>query len=131
MGEWFLAEDMRLKRKTALKILTAIFSPDKERLRRFEPEACAASAHNHPNILNVHEFGGEDGTIFIPPEFVRGKTLRERLDAEPIDLREVPDVALQIAAPLSAGHEADITHRDINPENVMIRADSLARLIKT
>ncbi len=130
MGEVFLAEDTRLKRKIALKILPAALSRDKQCLRRFEQEACAASALNHPNILTVHEFGSENGTNFIISEFVKGETLRERLgDGEPIHLPETLDIALQVAAALHAAHESGIVHRDIKPENVMIRADGLVKVL--
>jgi eukaryotic-like serine/threonine-protein kinase len=129
MGEVFLAEDTRLKRKIALKILPALLGQDKERLRRFEQEACAASALNHPNILTVHEFGAKDGTVFIASEFVKGETLRERLGGAPLDLSEALDIALQIAAALGAAHESGIIHRDIKPENVMIRRDALVKVL--
>ncbi|HEY0458749.1 MAG TPA: protein kinase [Pyrinomonadaceae bacterium] len=129
MGEVFLAEDTRLKRKIALKILPAMFGQDKERLRRFEREARAASALNHPNILTIHEFGVEDGTIFIASEFVKGETLRERLSGEPINFRKVLDIVLQIAAALNAAHESGIVHRDIKPENIMIREDGLVKVL--
>ncbi|CAN5210372.1 hypothetical protein BH10ACI1_BH10ACI1_15250 [soil metagenome] len=129
MGEVFLAEDMRLKRKIALKILPSMFGEDKERLRRFEQEARAASALNHPNILTVHDFGTEDRTIFIASEFVKGETLRERLDGEAMNLGEVLDIALQIAAALVAAHESGIVHRDIKPENIMLREDGLVKVL--
>jgi eukaryotic-like serine/threonine-protein kinase len=129
MGEVFAAEDMRLKRKIALKILPALFSLDKERLHRFEQEACAASALNHPNILTVHEFGADEGTIFIASEFVKGETLRERLTGKSLDLSEALYIALQIAAALNAAHESGIIHRDIKPENIMLRDDGLVKVL--
>src|SRR5215213_5079803 len=129
MGEVFLAEDARLKRKIALKILPALPGQDKERLRRFKQEACAASALNHPNILTVHEFGAEDGTIYIASEFVKGETLRERLGSKAFDLHEALDIALQIAAALNAAHESGIVHRDIKPENIMLRGDRLVKVL--
>ncbi|MGC2234622.1 MAG: protein kinase [Pyrinomonadaceae bacterium] len=129
MGEVFLAEDPRLKRKIALKILPAMFSQDKERLRRFEQEARAASALNHPNILTVHEFGAEDGSVFIASEFVKGETLRERIAAAPVDLREALSIVLQVAAALNAAHESGIAHRDIKPENIMLRDDGFVKVL--
>ncbi len=130
MGEVFLAEDVRLKRKIALKILPAAVSQNKNYLRRFEQEAYAASALNHPNILTVHEFGDENGTNFIATEFVEGKTLRERLISnERLSLSETLDIVLQIVAALSAAHDAGIIHRDIKPENIMIRADGLVKVL--
>lgn len=129
MGEVFLAEDTRLKRKIAVKVLPAMLSLDKERLRRFEQEACAASALNHPNILTVHEFSAEEGVIFIASEFVKGKTLRQRLDGKALDLFEALEISSQIAAALNAAHESGIIHRDIKPENIMIRADGLVKVL--
>src|SRR5215213_4912448 len=129
MGEVFLAEDARLKRKIALKILPALLGQNRERLRRFKQEACAASALNHPNILTVHEFGAEDGTIYIASEFVKGETLRARLDGEPLTWDKILDIVLQIAAALNAAHESGIIHRDIKPENVMIRTDHLVKVL--
>ncbi len=130
MGEVFLAEDVRLKRKIALKILPVAVSRNKNYLRRFEQEACAASALNHPNILTVHEFGDENGTNFIATEFVEGKTLRECLRGnEYLSLSETLDIVLQVAAALVAAHEAGIIHRDIKPENIMIRADGLVKVL--
>ena len=130
MGEVFLAEDTRLKRKIALKILPAAVSQNKNHLRRFEQEAYSASALNHPNILTVHEFGSENGTNFIATEFVEGKTLRERLvGGERLSLVETLDIVLQVAAALSAAHNAGIIHRDIKPENIMIRTDGLVKVL--
>lgn len=130
MGEVFLAEDLRLKRKIALKILPVAISQNKNHLHRFEQEAFAASALNHPNILTVHEFGNENGTNFIATEFVEGKTLRERIiGGNHLSLSETLEIVLQIAAALVAAHEAGIIHRDIKPENIMIRADGLVKVL--
>lgn len=130
MGEVFLAEDLRLKRKIALKILPTAVSQNKDYLCRFEQEAYSASTLNHPNILTVHEFGNENGMHFIATEFVEGETLRERIiGSEPISLPETFDIVLQIAAALVAAHEAGIIHRDIKPENIMIRADGLVKVL--
>ncbi|HZH35289.1 MAG TPA: FlgO family outer membrane protein, partial [Pyrinomonadaceae bacterium] len=122
MGEVFLAEDTRLRRKIALKVLPENISGDKERLRRFEQEAFAVSALNHPNILTIYEFGAENGCHFLASEFVEGETLRERLNDE-LSLKEAVGIAEQIAFALAAAHAAGIVHRDIKPENIMLRRD--------
>lgn len=129
MGEVFLAEDARLRRKIALKVLPQNIAQDKDRLRRFEQEACAASGLNHPNILTVHEFGESEGTHFLAAEFVEGETLRERLNREGVSLIEALDIAAQTAFALSAAHAAGIVHRDIKPENIMIRGDGIVKVL--
>jgi len=130
MGEVYLAEDSRLRRKIALKVLPENIAQDKERLRRFEQEAFAASALNHPNILTIFEFGAESETHFLAAEFVEGETLRERIEHfAPLGRREVLDIAAQIAAALNAAHVAGIVHRDIKPDNVMIRPDGLIKIL--
>jgi eukaryotic-like serine/threonine-protein kinase len=129
MGEVYLAEDTKLRRRVALKVLPESIATDKERLRRFEQEAFAASGLNHPNILTIYEFGAENDAHFLASEFVAGETLRERMTREPLDLRETLDVALQVAAALNAAHEAGIVHRDIKPENVMLRDDRLVKVL--
>lgn len=127
MGKVYLAEDVRLNRRVALKVLPDALVGDRDRLRRFEREAQAASALNHPNILTVHEFGDDDGIHFIATEFVEGETLRDRIrDIEP---NEALDIAIQVASALSAAHEAGITHRDIKPENIMIRRDGFVKVL--
>src|ERR1051325_9002457 len=110
MGEVYLAEDTRLGRKVALKMLPAQFVKDADRLRRFEQEARAASALNHPNIITIHEIGVEDGTHFIATEFVEGETLRQRLRRERLTLTEALDVAVQMASALAAAHQVGIVH---------------------
>ncbi|MGB7926119.1 MAG: protein kinase, partial [Pyrinomonadaceae bacterium] len=130
MGKVYLAEDSRLKRHVALKLLPASFLQDEERVRRFEQEARAASALNHPNILTIHEIGTEgDHTRFIATEFVEGVTLREHLKQAPLKLHEVLEIAIQTAAALSAAHAARIAHRDIKPENLMIRPDGYVKVL--
>ena len=129
MGEVYLAEDTRLGRKVALKFLPAAFAQDQTRLKRFTQEARAASALNHPNILTVHEIGQTDNSHFIATEFVKGETLRERMQRESFSLREVLDIATQVASALNAAHEAKIIHRDIKPENIMLRADGLVKVL--
>jgi serine/threonine protein kinase len=129
MGEVYLAEDTRLKRKVALKALPEMIAQDKDRLRRFEQEAFAASALNHPNILTVYEFGAEGETYFLAAEFIDGETLRARLERAPLPLEEALEIAAQTAQALSAAHEAGIIHRDIKPENVMIRRDGIVKAL--
>src|SRR4030095_217710 len=123
MGEVFLAEDTRLERKVALKILPAAFTQNPDRLRRFERAAKAASALNHPNILTIHEIGESDGAHYIVSEFVEGETLRDQMRHGPLSLTAALDVARQVAGALGAAHAAGIVHRDIKPENVMARPD--------
>ena len=129
MGEVFLAEDLRLHRLVALKILPQNIVGDADRLMRFEREARAASALNHPNILTVHEFGEDGGVHFIASEFVEGETLRNRLVKDQLDPTEALEIVIQVASALSAAHEAGITHRDIKPENIMIRPDGYVKVL--
>ena len=129
MGEVYLAEDTRLRRKIALKILPETIAQDTDRLRRFEQEAFAASALNHPNILTIYEFGTEGATHFLASEFIDGETLRARLQRAPLSLNETLDIVVQTAQALSAAHEARIIHRDIKPENVMIRKDGIVKVL--
>jgi pimeloyl-ACP methyl ester carboxylesterase len=129
MGEVFLAEDRKLGRKVALKTLPAAFTHDKERLRRFQQEARAASALNHPNIITIYEIGDESGSHFIATEHVEGETLRQRMRRGRMNLDEALDVAQQTAFALSAAHEAGIVHRDIKPENIMLRRDGIVKVV--
>jgi eukaryotic-like serine/threonine-protein kinase len=132
MGEVWLAHDTRLGRKAAVKLLPAEFTTDAERVRRFEQEARAASALNHPNILTVYEIGEVEQRRFIVTEYIEGETLRQRLTNAPqqrLRLSEALDIAAQVAAALAAAHEAGITHRDIKPENVMVRKDGLVKVL--
>ncbi|HEY0461376.1 MAG TPA: protein kinase [Pyrinomonadaceae bacterium] len=129
MSEVYLAEDTKLKRKIALKILPADFAQDAERMRRFALEAEAVSALNHPNILTIYETGEFENTNYIASEYVEGETLSERLHGESLDLSSTLDVAVQIAGALQAAHGAGIIHRDIKPDNVMIRPDGLVKLL--
>src|SRR5262245_1129539 len=128
MGEVYLAEDTRLWRKIALKMLPQKFTQDHERVERFQQEARTASSLNHPNILTIYEIGEFDGRHFIATEFIDGQTLR-RLMMERIDLRVAIDVVAQIAGALTAAHEAGIVHRDIKPENIMIRRDGYVKVL--
>lgn len=129
MGRVYLAEDTKLHRRVCLKFLSARFTANPEWLRRFEQEARAVSALNHPNILTIHEIGEADGHRFIATEFIEGQTLRDRL-RNGIDVQSAIDVAIQIASALVAAHRVNIVHRDIKPENVMIRdEDGLVKVL--
>ena len=133
MGEVYLAEDTRLKRQVAIKLLPVAFTGDAERVRRFEREAQAASALNHPNILTIYDVGQTDITggnlHYIVMEFVEGVTLRQRLTNGRLPLDETLSVVRQVAAALDKAHEAGILHRDIKPENVMLRPDGLVKVL--
>src|SRR5829696_3355437 len=120
MGTVYLAKDARLGRRVALKLLPAHFARDEELVRRFEQEARAASALNHPNIITVHEIGEERGRLFIVTEFVEGKTLRERMWERRFPTPEALDVCAQVAGALQKAHAAGVIHRDVKPENVML-----------
>jgi len=129
MSEVYLAEDTRLRRKVALKVLPDSLAQDKDRLRRFEQEAFAASALNHPNILTIHEFGAEGEAHFLAAEFIDGETLRARLQRAPLTLNEALDIVVQTATALATAHAAKIIHRDIKPENVMLRKDGIVKVL--
>jgi eukaryotic-like serine/threonine-protein kinase len=129
MGEVYLAQDSRLGRRVALKLLPAYFSQDEDRLRRFQQEARAASALNHPNIITIFEIGRADSTPFIATEYVQGETLRLRISGTRMSVDEALDVAIQIASALAAAHEAGIMHRDIKPENIMVRPDGIVKVL--
>ncbi|HEY8205457.1 MAG TPA: protein kinase [Pyrinomonadaceae bacterium] len=129
MGEVYLAQDTKLDRKVALKILPTEVAADPNRMSRFVQEAKAASALNHPNIITIHEIDQTDAVHFIATEFIDGETLRNRLRQTSIKLGEVLDVATQIASALSAAHTAGIIHRDIKPENVMLRRDGIVKVL--
>lgn len=129
MGEVYLAFDTSLRRQVAIKLLPVDVTQNKTRLSRFEREAYAASSLNHPNILTVHEIGEQDGHHFIATEYVEGESLRQQISRTPLQLREVLDIAQQIASALAAAHHAGIVHRDIKPENVMLRSDGLVKVL--
>jgi len=129
MGEVYLAQDTKLDRKVALKILPAEVAADRGRMNRFVQEAKAASALNHPNILTIHEIDQTDSTHFIVTEFIEGETLRERMRNASVKLGEVLDVAVQIASALAAAHAVGIVHRDIKPENIMLRRDGIVKVL--
>src|SRR6266487_4823758 len=123
MGEVYLADDTKLSRKVAIKVLPAMLSQDAARLRRFEQEACAAGALNHPNILIVHDVGTHTGSPYVVSELLEGETLRERLNGGVLSSRKAVDYARQIAHGLAAAHEKGILHRDLKPENLFITKD--------
>lgn len=129
MGEVYLAKDKLLNRRVALKLLPADYTGNKDRLRRFQQEAQAASALNHPNILTIYELGHVDEQQFIATEFVEGETLRQHLKRAPLTLSETLDIAIQIASALSAAHRAGIVHRDVKPENIMVRPDGYVKIL--
>jgi serine/threonine protein kinase len=129
MGEVYLAEDSRLGRKVALKFLPSHFTKDVERVQRFKREARAASALNHPNILTIYEIVQEQDTYFIATEFIEGHTIHHHINQEKMRMRQVVDVAIQIAGALAAAHLAGIIHRDIKPHNIMLRSDGYAKVL--
>src|SRR5256714_2462050 len=129
MGAVYLAKDARLGRRVALKLLPAHFARDDERVRRFEQEARAASALNHPNILTVHEIGESEGRRFIVTEFIEGRTLRERLAEGRFASGEALDVCAQVAGALAKAHASGIVHRDIKPENVMVDEEGHVKVL--
>ena len=129
MGEVYLATDIIAGRKAALKLLPMRFTGDAERLKRFEQEAHAVVALNHPNILTVYEIGEDHSTHYIASELIEGETLRQRLTRGPMQLSEAVDIAIQVAGALAAAHEAGIVHRDIKPENIMLRPDGYVKVL--
>jgi len=129
MGEVYLAQDTKLDRRVALKILPADVTANQEHMRRFVQEAKAASALNHPNIITIHEIDQTDSVHFIATEFIDGETVRERVRHAPMKLAEVLDVGAQVASALSAAHAAGIIHRDIKPENIMLRRDGIVKVL--
>jgi serine/threonine-protein kinase len=129
MGEVYLAQDTQLRRSVALKILPAEFTHSEERLRRFEQEAYAASALNHPNIITIHEIGKTDSAHYIVTEFIDGESLRQWMQDGPLPVGKMLDVAVQITSALATAHAAGIIHRDIKPENVMLRRDGVIKVL--
>jgi serine/threonine-protein kinase len=129
MGEVYLAEDEVLRRKVALKLLPARFTQDQERVRRFQREARAVSALNHPNILTIYEIGHADSIHYIATEYIEGETLRERMATRRLSVGEVLEIAMEVAGALAAAHDAGIIHRDIKPENIMLRPDGYVKVL--
>jgi len=129
MGEVYRARDLRLRRDVAVKILPAVVSSDPERLRRFEQEATAAAALNHPNILAVHQLGTYAGTTYLVSELLEGETLREQVKRGRIAPRRVIDYGVQIAHGLAMAHEKGIVHRDLKPENLFLTKDGRVKIL--
>ncbi|MGA2746827.1 MAG: serine/threonine-protein kinase, partial [Candidatus Sulfotelmatobacter sp.] len=129
MGEVYRARDSRLKREVAIKVLPQALSLDADRLRRFEQEALATAALNHPNILAVFDIGTYEGAPYVVSELLEGETLRERLRGGSIAMRKTLDYALQIAHGLAAAHEKGIIHRDLKPENLFITKDGRLKIL--
>src|SRR5438309_8714203 len=128
MGEVYLAQDTKLDRKVALKILPAEVAADRNRMERFVREAKAAAALNHPNIAHVYEIGEHDGTNFIAMEFIDGQTLRELIRND-TDLRKLLRHLQHAAEGLAKAHAAGIVHRDLKPENIMVTRDGHAKIL--
>ena len=129
MGEVYLAQDTKLGRRIALKLLPSSFTKDEDRLHRFQQEARTASALNHPNILTIYEIGEEEGRQYIATELIEGETLRQRLSSGAIETIDALDITLQAASALAAAHEVGIVHRDVKPENIMIRRDRFVKVL--
>lgn len=129
MGEVYLAHDTNLGRQVAIKVLRAEFTKDEGRVRRFQQEARAASALNHPNILTIHEIGSQNSNYFIVSEYIEGCTLRAYMAGVKMKTIEVLDVATQVASALGAAHAAGVVHRDIKPENIMVRRDHIVKVV--
>jgi serine/threonine protein kinase len=129
MGEVYLARDTQLGRDVAIKVLPSTYSQDRERLHRFEQEACAASALNHPNILSIYDVGMHDGSPYVVSELLEGQTLRQRIGGTRLSQRKIVDCALQIARGLGAAHEKGIVHRDLKPDNVFITNDGRVKIL--
>jgi eukaryotic-like serine/threonine-protein kinase len=129
MGEVYLAHDEQLNRKVALKVLLPEFCCDAERTERFRLEAKAASRLNHPNIITIYEVGIEDDRLFIATEFVDGETLREKINSGELTYLDAVKIAEQVADALAVAHDAHIVHRDIKPDNIMIRRDGIVKIL--
>src|SRR5205085_6434784 len=130
MGQLYLACDAQLGRNVALKLIAQEFATDQRRVHRFEQEARAASALNHPNVCVIHEIGITDtGRHFIAMEYIQGLTLRDQLSRGPLKPLEAVRIAAQVAAALGSAHAAGIIHRDIKPENIMLRPDGYVKVV--
>src|ERR1043166_1178533 len=129
MGEVYQARDTQLGRDVAVKVLPSTYSDDKERLHRFEQEACAASALNHPNILSIYDVGTHDGSPYVVSELLEGQTLRQRISGISLPQRKTIDYALQTANGLAAAHEKGIVHRDLKPDNLFITNDGRVKIL--
>ena len=128
-GQVYAAHDEKLNRRVAVKVIAKELAADGDRLRRFRQEAQAASSLNHPNIVVVHDFGELEGRPFIVTELVEGLTLRERLREGPVPIRDAIEIALQVTSALAAAHARGLVHRDVKPENVMLRPDGFVKVL--
>ena len=129
MGEVYRARDTRLRRQVAVKVLPAAIGSDPARLKRFEQEARAAGALNHPNIVAIHDVGHESGSPYVVSELLEGETLRDRMGGMPLPARKVMDYAIQIARGLAAAHEKGIVHRDLKPDNIFLTRDGGVKIL--
>ena len=129
MGEVYRARDTELGRDVAVKVLPSTFSTATDRLLRFQQEACAAGALNHPNILIVHDIGTTNGSPYVVSELLEGETLRKRIGGNPLAQRRAIDYALQIANGLAAAHEKGIIHRDLKPDNIFVTNDGRVKIL--
>jgi serine/threonine protein kinase len=129
MGEVYRARDARLKREVAIKVLPVAFASDSERLRRFQQEAHAVAALNHPNILAIYDFGEHEGSPYIVTELLEGETLRERMRPGVLPVRKARDYAKQVARGLAAAHEKGIVHRDLKPENILVTREGRVKIL--
>ena len=129
MGEVFLAEDQKLARQIAVKVLSADFASDSDRMGRFVYEAISASSLNHPNIITIYEINDEHQPPFIAMEYVEGETLGRRIKRSPLEVHETLDIAIQVATALAAAHDANVVHRDVKPDNFILRPDGLVKVL--
>src|SRR6266487_1778874 len=129
MGEVFRAQDTRLHRDVAVKVLPKDFVADADRLRRFEQEAKTLAALNHPNILTIHDSGVHEGAPYLVSELLEGKTLREEMNGGALPVRKATEFGLQIAHGLAAAHGKGIIHRDLKPENIFITKDGRVKIL--
>ncbi|HET9796232.1 MAG TPA: protein kinase, partial [Thermoanaerobaculia bacterium] len=129
MGEVYRARDTRLGRDVAVKVLPAEFAADRNRIARFEQEARAASALDHPNVISIFDIGSADETVYIAMTLVDGRSLRDAMDSGPIPVKKLLDVAAQIADGLAKAHATGIVHRDLKPENVMLSRDGFVKIL--
>ncbi len=129
MGEVYLAQDTKLDRKVALKILPAELAANQDRMRRFVQEAKAAAALNHPNIAHIYEIGEADGVNFIAMEYVEGQTLAAKIKGRPLETAEIVAITTQIADALDEAHSKGITHRDLKPSNIVITQRDQVKVI--
>src|SRR5262244_1992757 len=129
MGEVYLARDTQLGRDVAVKVLPSSYSDDAERLHRFQQEACAAGALNHPNILSIYDTGAHDGSPYVVSELLEGQSLRQRMSGTIVPQRKAIDYALQIVHGLAAAHEKGIVHRDLKPDNLFITNDGRVKIL--